>query len=86
HMITGHTPGYVGIFSLEDQEKMKQLVANKMNLDFHVDTSGMYLRVKTLTELTDFHSLHGLKPLQIRPSNLEDVFLKLTGQELAADA
>ncbi len=86
HMISEHTPGYVGVFNLEDQEKMKILVSNNRDIYFHTDTSGMYLRVKTLTELTDFHSIHGLKPLQIRPSNLEDVFLKLTGQELAANA
>lgn len=86
NMISSHTPGYVGIFSLVDQEKMKHLVAGKDGIDFHLDKSGVYLRVKTLTELTDFHSIHGLKPLQIRPANLEDVFLKLTGQELAANA
>ena len=53
---------------------------------YHEDLSGIYLRSQTLADLTSIHSEYGLTPLQIRPTNLEDVFLKLTGQELAADA
>jgi len=85
-MIKEHAPGYVGIFNIEDQNKIKSIIAGRDSYDFVEDTSGVYLRTQTLSDLTSFHSDHGLTPLQIRPSNLEDVFLKLTGKELSVDA
>ncbi len=85
-MINQHAPGYVGIFKLEDKKKLEAIASGTAHLDYHEDASGLYLRAKSLTDLTAFHSDHGLSPLQIRPSNLEDVFLKLTGQELSSDA
>jgi lipooligosaccharide transport system ATP-binding protein len=84
-MIKKFTPGFVGIFNSDDKEKIAELASDK-HFDFHEDTSGIYLRTQNLSDLTSLHSEHGLNPLQIRPSNLEDVFLNLTGKELAADA
>lgn len=80
-MINEFAPGYVGIFNLEDKAKIQTITP-----DFVEDTSGIYVRSETLSDISNFHSVHGLTPLQIRPSNLEDVFLKLTGKELSADA
>lgn len=85
-MIGEHTPGYVGIFGLQDKAAIERIHASKPDLHFHEDSSGLYLRAASLPELTSIHAEHGLTPLQIRPSNLEDVFLKLTGKDLAADA
>lgn len=85
-MIQSHTPGYVGIFSPNDHEKIQSLVQHQKDIHHHSDSSGVYIRTNHLNDLTIFHTQHGLSPLQIRPSNLEDVFLKLTGQELSADA
>jgi lipooligosaccharide transport system ATP-binding protein len=85
-MIQKNTPGYVGIFNMNDAQKIKQIISAKDSYHFHEDASGVYLRSQTLSDLTAFHSEHGLLPLQIRPSNLEDVFLKLTGKELSIDA
>lgn len=85
-MIDRYTPGYVGIFSADDKQKISDLVSAKSGIDLHEDTSGVYLRTSSLKDLTHFHSEHGLRPLQIRPSNLEDVFLKVTGKELSTDA
>lgn len=84
-MIHKFTPGFVGIFSLEDRMKLADLSQQK-SFHFNEDASGVYVRANALSDLTSLHSDHGLNPLQIRPSNLEDVFLKLTGQELSADA
>ncbi len=70
----------------ESIHKIKNIIAGRDSYDFVEDTSGVYLRTQTLSDLTSFHSDHGLTPLQIRPSNLEDVFLKLTGKELSVDA
>lgn len=85
-MIQSHAPGYVGIFNSTDASKIKTVIETNDSYHFHEDMSGVYLRTKTLSDLTAFHSDHGLLPLQIRPSNLEDVFLKLTGKELSVDA
>lgn len=85
-MIQKFTPGFVGIFNIEDKDKIKEISLRKPDSHFHDDMSGVYLRTQSLSDLTSIHSEHGLNPLQIRPSNLEDVFLKLTGKELSADA
>lgn len=85
-MIQDHAPGYVGIFNINDMDKIKNIISTSDSYVFNEDASGVYLRTQTLSHLTAFHSEHGLLPLQIRPSNLEDVFLKLTGKELAIDA
>ncbi len=85
-MIQQHTPGYVGIFSPEQETHLSPLVARRPELAFHKDSSAAYIRTGSLQNLTDFVSENRMTPLQIRPANLEDVFLKLTGQELAADA
>jgi lipooligosaccharide transport system ATP-binding protein len=85
NMILQHTPGYMGIFKVEDKN-LVQKIASEKNYQFHEDISQAYLRTKSLAELSQLHETHKLTPLQIRPSNLEDVFLKLTGQELSSDA
>ena len=85
-MINYYTPGYVGIFKSQDRAKMEVIMANRQCLHLHEDTSGIYLRTETLSDLTTIHSEFGLEPIQIRPSNLEDVFLQVTGKELSANA
>lgn len=85
-MIEEHTPGYVGIYSPADKLKIHELVKNQNGYLLHEDSSGLYLRTQTLDQLTRIHKDFQLAPLQIRPANLEDVFLKLTGQELSQDA
>lgn len=85
-MIQKYTPGFMGIFNQEDKTKIETIMKTKNFLGLHEDSSGLYLRSNTLSDLTSLHQEHGLQPLQIRPSNLEDVFLKLTGGELSADA
>ncbi|MGE0763355.1 MAG: ABC transporter ATP-binding protein [Bdellovibrionales bacterium] len=85
-MIGQHTPGFVGIYRLEDKAQVQQMAARQNGALVHEDSSGVYLRTRTMDELAAFHSTQNLKPLQIRPANLEDVFLKLTGQELSANA
>ena len=84
-MIHQYTPGFVGIFKPEDRPLLQKLSEQK-SFHFNEDASGIYIRANALNDLTSLHSDHGLNPLQIRPSNLEDVFLKLTGQELSSDA
>lgn len=85
-MIREHTPGFVGIFRTEDQNRVEQVASANSSYAYHCDNSGCYLRTSTLSQITGIHEQTGLHPLQIRPANLEDVFLKLTGNELAVDA
>jgi lipooligosaccharide transport system ATP-binding protein len=85
-MIHDQTPGYVGIFALAQRNQIKTMIDEGRGLQLHEDASGLYVRAQTLQEITGFSSEGSLSPLQIRPSNLEDVFLKLTGQELTSDA
>lgn len=84
-MIAQHTPGYVGIFQATDKLAVEK-VAKSYNYHFHEDASQIYIRAPELNDLTQLHSQHQITPSQIRPANLEDVFLKLTGQELASNA
>lgn len=85
-MIAQHTPGYVGIFDVSCRSLIEKLFADQSAVHFHEDSSGVYVRTPTLAELTGLHADQGLMPLQIRPANLEDVFLKLTGQDVLNDA
>lgn len=85
-MISRHTPGYIGIYRSDDRPKIERVLATNGDLSLTEDSSGIYVRTKGMDELAAFHERHGLEPLQIRPANLEDVFLKLTGREMTVDA
>lgn len=85
-MIATEAPGYVGIFNHDDKQKIQNLITGQLQFNFHADNSGLYLRANSIQDLTQLLTQNQLKPLQMRPSNLEDVFLKLTGQELSSDA
>ncbi len=75
------SPGHVGIFDFTSRNKLHQYAAEKQ-FAFHEDASGIYLRAPTMEDLLNAK----VQALQLRPANLEDVFLKLTGKELSADA
>lgn len=79
-----HTPGYVAVF--EKDAHAVQHTARARGYQVIEDSSGTYVRAPELTDLLDLQHAAGLVASQLRPSNLEDVFLKLTGQELTADA
>lgn len=81
NLIREHSPGHVGIFEFEYREKLKAY-ADQNHFSFHEDASGVYLRAPDMEDLL----AAGVQALQLRPANLEDVFLKLTGQELNSDA
>lgn len=80
-LISEHTPGHVGIFDSSERTRLR-MYAEENKFNFHEDASGVYLRAPRMEDLID----SGVQALQLRPANLEDVFLKLTGKELTADA
>jgi lipooligosaccharide transport system ATP-binding protein len=85
-MIHTHTPGYVGIYSTEDRPKVEKALVAQSHLLLTEDSSALYLRTPEIHQFTIFRQEYGLEPLQIRPANLEDVFLKLTGREIEENA
>lgn len=85
NLIAEHTPGAIGIYSPEYFTKLKSLEKAEPDLHVYQDASSVYLRAKNIENLSRIHQQYQLLPLQIRPSNLEDVFLQLTGQEISQD-
>ncbi|MGZ3649710.1 MAG: ABC transporter ATP-binding protein [Bdellovibrionota bacterium] len=82
-LIEKFSPGFVAVFEKNGREKA---LAEELGLLVHEDSSGVYVRAPKFEALLDFQSRCGRVAAQLRPANLEDVFLKLTGQELNADA
>ncbi len=80
-LIQEHTPGYVGIYNSGAKEKLQKF-ADENKYTYLEDASGIYLRAPKMADLLRSE----VEALQLRPANLEDVFLKLTGKELSVDA
>ncbi len=82
-LIEKHAPGFVSIYAnipgIEEQLR-KQLVDGWV---LYKQQDTWCLRAPTLTALVSFQETQKQTPLQMRPSNLEDVYLKLTGEELS---
>ena len=83
-MIAQHVPGFVAVFlrNEETEAQLTALAARDSRYQFTTDSADAYLRAPRLEDLMSLEQ----KPLQLRPANLEDVFLKLTGKELHANA
>ena len=87
---------FIGLVSSERKKRVEELLEymnlmHKKDMPIAALSGGMkrrlvFVRANSLDELTTLHTKNNLTPLQIRPSNLEDVFLKLTGQDLSIDA
>ncbi len=79
-LIAREAPGYVGIFS-PDRE---QLLRAHMQPDWDLFYQGRQccIRAPRIEDLMSLQQASGIQALQIRPCNLEDVYLKLTGREL----
>ncbi len=80
-----HTPGYVAAFDKGEGTALQD-AARGQGFALSEDSSGLYVRAPELAMLLRLQDEQKRNALQLRPSNLEDVFLKLTGQELSADA
>lgn len=80
-LIHEYTPGHVGIYDFAVRDHIRSF-AEKNQFNYHEDSSGIYVRASRMEDLMS----SGVQALQLRPANLEDVFLKLTGKELSSDA
>jgi lipooligosaccharide transport system ATP-binding protein len=74
-------PAYVAGVEKSFGEKIKQQI--QAPYTFYEDKMHSYIGGDSLQGLSEALTQMQLKPLFLRPSNLEDVFLKITGRELA---
>ncbi|MFN9068816.1 MAG: ABC transporter ATP-binding protein, partial [Bdellovibrionales bacterium] len=81
-LIQDYGAGYVALFSTFDSE----VLLREKNLSWEQDASGISLRAQTLEELIELQKKLNVQAMQIRPTNLEDVFLKHTGRGLSSEA
>jgi lipooligosaccharide transport system ATP-binding protein len=82
-LIARHAPGYVGYFPAQQEAALRL----HLKSDWPLFRQGHQtcVRVPRLEDLTVLQTSVGSAPLQLRPANLEDVYLKLTGHGLSDD-
>jgi len=84
NLIQEYVPGFVALFdrkSLADKIS-EEFVSEHPELSFTWEPIQVLVRAESLESLTRLAKELGSEPLMIRPSNLEDVFLKITGKDL----
>ena len=79
-LIAEHAPGFVGTFARENEARLRE----HLMPETHLYQQGWQTCVRgpSIEMLTQLQSASGTRALQLRPANLEDVYLKLTGQDL----
>jgi lipooligosaccharide transport system ATP-binding protein len=82
-LIARETPGFVGIFDASDEARVRPHLHDDWDL-FH-QGHQCCVRAPQLSDLITLQESAGAPALQLRPANLEDVYLKLTGKELSDD-
>lgn len=79
-LIRQYYPGYVAILD-DSTEKLMEAA----DVQVIRERGNTILRSSKLETLASYIAVKNLKPSSIRPSNLEDVFLQVTGRELAVN-
>ncbi|MDX6766497.1 MAG: ABC transporter ATP-binding protein [Candidatus Methylacidiphilales bacterium] len=82
-LIEKEAPGFVGIFGEESESRLRPHLDKAWDI-FH-QGHQCCIRAPGLEDLVRLQQTAGILALQLRPSNLEDVYLKLTGRELDAN-
>lgn len=79
-LIAQHAPGFVGTFARENEPSLR----DHLTSETHLYQQGWQtcVRASSIEILTQLQAASGTRALQLRPANLEDVYLKLTGQDL----
>lgn len=80
-LIAQHAPGFVGTFARPDETRLRP----HLGTDTELYPQGWQscVRAPQLQTLTDLQARSNTHALQLRPANLEDVYLKLTGRDLS---
>ncbi|MFN0127270.1 MAG: ABC transporter ATP-binding protein [Verrucomicrobiales bacterium] len=79
-LIDRETPGFVGIFLKDTEGKLRPALSDRWEL--FQQGHHCCVRAPRFDDLLDLQQRSGVVALQLRPANLEDVYLKLTGSEL----
>jgi lipooligosaccharide transport system ATP-binding protein len=82
-LIDRHTPGFVSIFLSGESVEATLRQTLPPEWTFYKQQDSWCVRAPTLPALVEAQKTLPFTPLQMRPSNLEDVYLKLTGEELS---
>ena len=79
-LIEKETPGFVGIFEADQASALKI----HLDADWHcfMQARQYCVRAPEILHLIALQAASGVTAIQMRPANLEDVYLKLTGEEL----
>jgi lipooligosaccharide transport system ATP-binding protein len=84
-LIHQHTPGYVALFDEAEGQEEKLRAHLGSDWALYPQRKQWCVRAPRLEDLFSLQEKCGRRALQLRPANLEDVFLKLTGEELSQD-
>lgn len=79
-LIGRETPGFVGIFPKDAEGKLRTAIHDSWEL--FQQGHQCCVRAPQFNDLIGLQQRSGVTALQLRPANLEDVYLKLTGSEL----
>lgn len=79
-LIAQHAPGFAAYFPTDSEVILRPHLAP--GWEMHEQGRQWCVRAPRIEDLTALQAASGLTSLQIRPANLEDVYLKLTGQGL----
>jgi len=79
-LIARETPGYLGIFAPDREQVLRAHMRD--GWDAFRQGRQFCIRAPQIDDLMALQQFSGAQALQIRPCNLEDVYLKLTGRGL----
>jgi lipooligosaccharide transport system ATP-binding protein len=83
-LIKKETPGFVGIFEADQENAVKAHLDPGWHTFFQA--RQYCVRAPRIEDLIHLQATSRMTAIQMRPANLEDVYLKLTGEELSDDA
>jgi lipooligosaccharide transport system ATP-binding protein len=79
-LIGKETPGFVGIFEADQASTLK--IYLEPHWHSFMQARQFCVRAPEIQDLIGLQAATGVIAIQMRPANLEDVYLKLTGEEL----
>lgn len=87
-LIKKYSPGYMGMFAKtpENRLALAAVARNQSQFELIEESSAYGLRTASIESLTELCQLENIKLIMLRPCNLEDVFLSITGRELTGNA